>query len=910
MEKRGDYFSEADVDYKIRSIFEEFKKKSNKISEIKSQYPAGSGKADIVLFGKDSKPFIVIEDKKISDPYEIKVVEQASRYANSIGSEYFATANNELLVLFKTFEPGTALMERKLKQFSLTAKLAEEVINDIEEGVRWLPQTERFIVRLLAFHKIFSQHLLKSFKKELNSSKRFNEEYETWVKNQGWPLDEITQVHTVRQAAYLIMNKVLFYKVLETNLGLPKLKISETLNINKTLHKYFLNALKIDYKSIFTKGFFDEIVIPPESLSLLQSFANEMTHYDFSKFKQDTLGAIYERLIPPDERKGLGQFYTSPGIVDLINSFVIKDSNDKVLDPACGSGTFLVRAYHRLAELKGVKDISQEEHSKLLKQIYGVDINQFASHLSTINIALQYIKSKKNDSINVITSDTFDVKPGEFIPIPYGNGLKDIYELKFKREGFDAIVGNPPYIRQERINRKSFYQSLVSSKKFKVPLNSDIYFYFFVYCINNFLKEGGRFGFITSDSWLSVKYGEVLQKYLLDNCKIITIISLDKSVFPDALVNTCITILEKNKDASQRTSNIVKFVKVKKGVNLDKIIKKINETNVDFEDTSIKIVAKLQEKLRLENKWALFLNAPSIYFKIINSDKITKLKNIADVKFGRKTGANDFFVVDKELVKQWGIEKEYLMPVIDDPKEIKKIQTNSKESNRFLLNIFSDKQNLYGKNVLRYIEYGEGKTIRIKGGVKGGEKIVGYQNLQSVKSHRPFWYSLLKRKAAPIIFPFRVWDKHFVMWNTDSFFATDVFHELYPKKEEYLIPILASLNSDVTRLSLELLGRSYGGGVTEIRAYELGEMPVINVDKLSKEENQKLEICFMELVNAQNSKNSEKEKIAREKLNLTICSIMGLDKNDYTQLVEGLSQLKKARQLRPKKEVLVDYAPN
>ena len=69
--------------------------------------------------------------------------------------------------------------------------------------------------------------------------------------------------------------------------------------------------------------------------------------FDFSKLDFDVIGQMYERLIGASERRRFGQFYTSPDVVDLINAFCIRSPDDRVLDPACGGGTFLVRAYAR-----------------------------------------------------------------------------------------------------------------------------------------------------------------------------------------------------------------------------------------------------------------------------------------------------------------------------------------------------------------------------------------------------------------------------------------------------------------------------------------------------------------------------------------------------------------------------------
>ena len=92
-----------------------------------------------------------------------------------------------------------------------------------------------------------------------------------------------------------------------------------------------------------------------------------------------------------------------------------------------------------------------------------------------------------------------------------------------------------------------------------ISKRAGIHAYFFVHG-TKFLKDGGRFGFIVSNSWMDVDYGKGLQELFLQNYKIIAIIeSKVERWFEDADVNTCIIILEKCKDQKERDENLVKF---------------------------------------------------------------------------------------------------------------------------------------------------------------------------------------------------------------------------------------------------------------------------------------------------------------------------------------------------------------
>ena len=189
-------------------------------------------------------------------------------------------------------------------------------------------------------------------------------------------------------------------------------------------------------------------------------FAN-LAQYNFREIPYDIIGGIFQKLISPEERQKFGQFYTNEDIVDIINAFCIRRAGDMVMDPACGSGSFLVRAYHRkawLSEQKGGgrrNQDSQKSHQELLREIYGCDIALFAAHLATLNLASRHIEDEENYPYITRANffeiphrrDRFSVVPG----LREANGGKEMIAVPLP--DVDAVIGNPPYVRQEGIPR-------------------------------------------------------------------------------------------------------------------------------------------------------------------------------------------------------------------------------------------------------------------------------------------------------------------------------------------------------------------------------------------------------------------------------------------------------------------------
>jgi hypothetical protein len=204
-------------------------------------------------------------------------------------------------------------------------------------------------------------------------------------------------------------------------------------------------------------------------------------------------------------------------------------------------------------------------HSELLNDLYGSDIGLYPSHLATLNLAAREINDEANYP-RIARTDFFDVLPGKaFCELPIGRGRTPV---PIMLPILDSVVGNPPYVRQEKISKKDKikYGKRVEDAfpGFKLRGRADLHCYFWPHA-TRFLKELGYFGFLTSGQWLDVDYGFALQGWILSNFRIVAIMeSSTERWFPDARVKTCITILQRCSDLEERNSNLVRFVRFEK----------------------------------------------------------------------------------------------------------------------------------------------------------------------------------------------------------------------------------------------------------------------------------------------------------------------------------------------------------
>ena len=915
------------------------------------------GKADLVV-ERAGRGVLVLEAKykkkiggveRLIEPRDPDVIAQAANYATLGGYPFYATCNPKRLVLFKVI-PGKKAYESEVASVEISGNpgWADQVLK-VVLGITPVSAKalDDSLVELL--HEAF-EDLKEEFHTSLRlklKEEKFRERFQEWLKDQGLEYGDETVKKIAEQTTYLQINKLLFYNVVRAIYPdkLSPISVREEEDVFAVLSSHYDAIQKIDYAPIYQPDLMNDIPFTERAKERFRTLIDSLNEYDFSRMESDFLGRVYEKLIPPVERKRLGQFYTPPDIVDLIVKLTIKEKEAKVLDPACGSGSFLVRAYHRLRELNGIPrgiscPLGETFHRQLLGQVYGTDINQFPAHLSVINLAIQNPRAKV-DKINVAVSDFFDIKPRQKVLMGFDSmdTAGDRAEVVFPYS-FDAVVANPPYIRQELLGeseKKKIFELVQSEFKDQLFVGqaknrkgivldrmSDIYIYFYIHSIR-FLKQGGMLGYISSNKWLEVGYGEPFQEFLLRNVKILYVIEFDRAVFPDADVNTAVVIMQKESNPEKRKENYVRFVRVKQRMGNEELLKLLGSEE-DLDDERIRVTVIKQGKLR-PGKWNVYLRAPPVFKKLLNHPKMKPLGEVAEIVRGPTTGCNDFFILSKDKAKEWGIEPEFLVPCVSSPKKVKGLIIRPEDVDEYFFMCDKPKDALKGTNALKYIEYGEKMEIEVNRGSKRGRTKI--PEIETLKN-REFWYALPKLKAPEILFPRLVDISPRFLINKATSQGPHVFYFIYPKNNSK--ELIAYLNSKLTAFLIELMGRSYGGGVLELLIYEAEKLPVIDFEKTKiadkKRLSEKLDVLAKRIdsrIQAEEYFESikstkkgqpgilelearkkldeaiEAEKRAQKELDEAVYDILGLTEEERRQVEEGLKELQELRRARTKK---------
>ena len=830
-----------------------------------------------------------------------------------------------------------------------------------------------FVNRLLDAVRHLLPMVTASLLDRITNNATFRGEITGWAVKQGIagsPEDPDFAKSIARQIIYRLLGKMLFYQSLRRSARqLPKLDF-DTLDTAQVLPKLriaFAEARKIDYHAVFDEALPDRIQWPAEASRALAELVHDFNTRDFASLPQDVIGTVFERLIPPEERHGLGQYFTSENLCDLLNAFCIKAPTDVVLDPTCGTGTFLIRAYDRLRWL------GQHDHSTLLTQLWGIDIAPFPAELATINLFRQRIAEHGNFP-RVLCQDFLRINPGDKFRFPPPKmDLEHPEEMEEPIPQFDAIVGNFPYIRADQIEKheagyltflrdrlvddwfddypdvfcyenkavQELFQKYVAvgqhkesnrkSVQHRISTYADLYIHLFFHAAR-FLKPGGRMGIVTSNAWLDVNYGYELQKFFLKRFKIVAILeSRCEPWFTEASVNTVVTIVERCDNSAERDNHLAKFVKVKKPlvelipgdpvidafprlVRLRDLVAQVEQAGRKYvkthplgmateEDDRLRIRILRQSEMLAEVekeartiKWGRYLRAPQVYFDIVEHGKVCLLGVIATPKFGSKTRINEFFHVTPETAEQFGIEAEYLWPLIKSPKDTNTIKVDPSD---LTLRIFvcrrskTELKKLGHKGSLKYIEWGEQQTY-----TTGTFKGLKWPQGTWVAKREPGWYALPNTEI-----------------NVGQVFVSEAFGEahihrfcpqkLVPDKRLYFLEpssavsdaedVAAVLNCSVTGLSLEVSGRvTMGDGVLEYSVEDARDyLFVPDIRSTTPAQIKRMRDSFeLRLQRPIQAVRHEIECDDTQNLDKVLLTAIGLDPKKYLKpIYEGLCEL-------------------
>lgn len=348
--------------------------------------------------------------------------------------------------------------------------------------------------------------------------------------------------------------------------------------------------------------------------------------------------------------------------------------NIKILDPACGSGAFLLSAFEflynhgnyvneKIVDLTGTHQMFREDITKdiLINNLFGVDLNKESVEITKLSLWLKTANKGK-----ALTTLDDNIKYGNSL-IEDSNLVNNNFEWKIefpqimKNGGFDIIIGNPPYILYQKENISEeilrYYKKNYIVSQYKI----DAYHLFFEKGIN-LLKENGVLGYITPNTFLTNIYNTKLREFILTNTSILEIAK--ENAFEEVAVDTSIILLMKTKEKNENI-RVTEFKNQQflemKTIYLSEILNTPRQT--------INILKS--DKIELKNVFPL-LKIAEVYFGIqafnkkesISNEKLNEnyrpMIDGRDIHSQKISKYNLYFNFLKENIKSGGDEKVYL----------------------------------------------------------------------------------------------------------------------------------------------------------------------------------------------------------------------------------------------------------
>jgi type I restriction enzyme M protein len=330
------------------------------------------------------------------------------------------------------------------------------------------------------------------------------------------------------------------------------------------------------------RGIFKSAFLPYRSPEVLGLFLNEINYFDYSHSEE--LGNAYEYLLSIMSSQGdAGQFRTPRHIIDFIVDVVNPTKDDKVLDPACGTGGFLVSSYRHILEQHDGKDdpekkekpLTPDEKRKLMNNFEGYDIDPGMVRIAQVNTYLHQFKNPKIFQYDSLASD------------------------EHWNDKFDVILANPPFMSPKG-GIKPHTKFGVQSSRAEV---------LFVDYIMSHLRPGGRAGVIVPEGIIfqSGAAYKQLRKNLVED-GLYAVVSLPSGVFaPYSGVKTSILLFN---NELAKTSKEVLFVKIEQdGFDLGATKRQISRNDLP---AALEILNKWNTGEKVENKLAVYVEKSKI----------------------------------------------------------------------------------------------------------------------------------------------------------------------------------------------------------------------------------------------------------------------------------------------------------
>ena len=530
---RASYFAEIvlDYNYPIKNI------------DIEVNVPRRTpeDRADIVVYDEEGAEYLVVECKKdgITDAEFKQAIEQAFGNANSLRSKFASVVAGITRTAFDVagFKPS----ERE-----------KNVISDIPKKYGETPKY-RFIKgdKEKDLKEVSREELIGALEKSHDT---------VW---QGGKLAPTT--------AFDEVSKLLFCKLRDEKTTKRGDTYSFQIGTHESADDVYnrINAIYLKAKTEDSEVFKEDIRLDPR---IVYNVVEHLQELAISKIDLDTKGVAFERFMEDFFKGKMGQFFTPREIITFCVEMLKPQHGDILIDPACGSGGFLLNAMDKVRRYAednyDEKEAWEHWHKFAMNNLYGIEINDQIARVCKMNMIIH-----DDGHTNIISTDS----------------LRNIDEItkihrEFKKNHFDILLTNPPFGATIKSTEKDYLDKYDLGKDKK---NQKTEILFIERCLD-FLKPGtGRMAIVLPDGILTNSSLQYVRDFLLEKAQILAVVSLPHEAFMHfgAGVKSSLVFVRKKKE-SEKSDNYPIFMAIAEHIGYDATGRKdsINDLNTILEE--------------------------------------------------------------------------------------------------------------------------------------------------------------------------------------------------------------------------------------------------------------------------------------------------------------------------------------
>ena len=512
---RASYFCELVLDYGYppKRIDLEVKTKPDKDS------------ADIVVYEDDElkSPYLVVECKKdgITDQEYKITIDQAFRYANYLRAKFASVVAGLTKTAFDVagFKPS----ERE-----------KNVISDIPKKYGKTPKY-RFVKGETdkELKEVSREELIRALEKSHDT---------VW---QGGKLAPTT--------AFDEVSKLLFCKLRDEKTTKKGETYSFQIGTHESPEEVFnrINAIYQKAKKEDAEVFKEDIRLEPK---VVYNVVEHLQELAINKIDLDTKGVAFERFMEDFFKGKMGQFFTPREIINFCVEMMNPERSDLVIDPACGSGGFLLNTLDKVRKFAESnyeeKEAWEHWHKFAMNNLYGIEINDQIARVCKMNMIIH-----DDGHTNVISTDS----------------LKDFDEITnihkgFRKNQFDILLTNPPFGAVVKSTEKDYLEKYELGKGKK---NQKTEILFIERCLD-FLKPNGKMAIVLPDGILTNSSLQYVRDFIMEKSQILAVVSLPQFAFTHfgAGVKSSLVFLRKKKE-NEKLSNYPIFMAIAEHIGYD-----------------------------------------------------------------------------------------------------------------------------------------------------------------------------------------------------------------------------------------------------------------------------------------------------------------------------------------------------